>query len=133
MNTLFKILLGCAYASIPFIIDWIFGGTTGYVGYLAAVLLFFLGYASIKVEKVKKPTDEELILSFGWTKSKHSSENWPRYEKGNFVLYTGSERPSWVFDLKEGKEAPGIIARFDKPILDADLQYCDAYIKRVTT
>jgi len=66
---------------------------------------------------------------WGWVEQVPRWNNRPHYILNDYVLYK-SMTDSWVFDCMS-KKSPGIIARFDNPLLDADLDYMREYIKRV--
>jgi hypothetical protein len=66
-------------------------------------------------------------VAFGFTQRYTGIDD---YEKDGFILYKSDIRGTWVFD-KRKKTAPGIIARFDSPLLEDDLNYMLAYIERM--
>lgn len=47
-----------------------------------------------------------------------------------YVLYLSMTGKNWVFDRTD-KSCPGVLARFDVPLLKEDLQYCNEVIKRM--
>jgi len=66
---------------------------------------------------------------WGWVENLPRWNDKPHYDLGNYSLYKSMGR-GWVFDCKS-KTAPGVIARFDDPLLDADMDYMREHIKRV--
>lgn len=88
---------------------------------------------SVSDKEPKSIEDGITPEQFGW-KNCREFNYWKSWEQGNYTLSYDASRTQnhWTFDTRK-KKAPGVIARFDQPLLEADLEYMDVYMKNRTT
>ncbi len=91
-------------------------------------IFFSKSAPSSPLGKLSKEDLEKYGFSLNESKGKH------HFECLGFVLYYSEGSKRWVFDRYDiPKKGPGVLARFDTPLLLEDLQYCDAHIERTKT